>query len=272
MRIHTSRRWPASVALVLALTAGAAARAGQPASRSSVSARYVEVKACRPPEEEGEFLQSCVKIASGRRAGKLLGAGVVAPGGQAAAVLSHRRYGGAGDRVTVKVYGPDGRLEASYPMGAGGEEFALVWAPAPARYLGWIEVDGRGGVLRVVDRRRQRVVLTAISPLEEWPVFAPRGARVLVPRASAREATPRAPGEGAEEPVRELEVQDLAVKGSRRVVLRAGAGEELTAPRWGSPTQVTATLRKVGASKGKPVQAQVPLPAPPAPPPPAAEE
>jgi hypothetical protein len=220
---------------------------------------YVEVTGCRPAKEEGEFLQTCVKVAAGKKAGKVLGPGRVAPGGRAAAVIHHRRYGAASDRVSVMVYGPEGRAE-TYPIGeSGGEEFALHWAAGSSRYLGWVEVDGRGGVLKIVDRRRKRFLLSVLTPLEEWPIFAPGGPRALIPIGAAADE------------VRELQIVDLPSR-SRQTVLRAPAGEELVAPRWLSPTQVQATLRKVGALKGKLVTGKVKPPPPPPPRPDAPEE
>jgi hypothetical protein len=204
---------------------------------------YVEVTGCRPAAEEGEFLQSCVKINVGKHAGRVLGPGWVAPGGQAAAVLQHRRYGASSDRVTLRLHGAVGRFEGSYAMGSGGEEYKVSWSPA-GRFLAWVEVDGRGGQLRVVDRLRKRVVLTTLAPIEEWPVFAPSGSKLLLPA-----------GPPGQERVRELAIIDLMIKGSRQVVLRTAFDEELVQPRWISPSAVQATRRKLGASQGgKPVQ------------------
>lgn len=225
------------------LTTVAPARASGP---------YAEVKSCRPPEEESEFLQSCVRLTSGRHAGKTLGPGLIAPSGGAAAVLHHRRYGGSGDRITVKLYGADGKLQGSFPMGTGADEFPLFWSPPPSRYLAWIEVDGRGGTLRIVDVRRRRLVLSQLSPLEEWPVFSPKGSLVLIPLA--------APGPTADA-VREVAVVDLASRRTRQVVLRSGPEEELVQPKWLSERQIGATLRKRGEQSGRPVQATIPSPA-----------
>jgi hypothetical protein len=243
-----------SRASLRALTLAATAVAGF-APTTARGSSYVEVTGCRPAKEEGEFLQICVKVASGRKAGKLLGPGRVAPGGAAAAVIHHRRYGSPADRVSVLVYGPEGRAE-TYPMGEpGGDEFALQWAPGSSRYLGWVEVDGRGGLLKVVDRRRKRFLLSLLTPLEEWPVFAPRGARALLPVGAAGENP-------LEAQVRELQIIDLPSR-TRQTVLRAAAGEELVAPRWISPTVVQATLRKIGVLKGKLVSGKLKAPPPP---------
>jgi hypothetical protein len=220
--------------------------------RASAAPLYVESKGCRPADEEGEFLQSCVKVATGKKAGKVLGPGWAAPGGQAAAVLQHRRYGAASDRITLRLHGAMGRFEGSYQMGAGSEEFHVVWSPA-GRFLAWVEVDGRGGQLRVVDRIRRRVILTTLTPLEEWPFFAPSGSKLLLPV-----------GTKGEERVRELCILDLLVKGSRQTVLRAGADEELVQPRWTSPLAISAVRRKVGTAKGKTVQGAFTPPPPPA--------
>ena len=216
---------------------------------------YVEVTGCRPPKEEGEFLQTCVKVASGKKAGKVLGPGRVAAGGVAAAVVHHRRYGTPGDRVSVMVYGPEGRAE-TYPMGESGcEEYGLHWAPGSSRYLAWVEVDGRGGLLKIVDRKRKRFLLSVLTPLEDWPIFAPSGPRALIPIGGSTDD----PLEGK---VRELQIVDLPSR-SRQTVLRAPAGEELVGPKWLSPTQIQATLRKLGAAKGKLVTGKVKPPPPP---------
>ncbi len=249
--LRTNNRAPvvvAALAVAALLGPGALARASS----------YVEVSGCRPAKEEGEFLQTCVKVASGRKAGKLLGPGRVAPGGSAAAVIHHRRYGASADRVSVLVYGPDGRAE-TYPMGeAGSEEYALQWAPGSSRYLAWVEVDGRGGLLKVIDRGRKRFVLSVLTPLEDWPIFAPKGPRALIPLGGSGDD----PLEGK---VRELQIVDLPSR-SRQTVLRAGAGEELTGPKWLGPTQIQATLRKVGAAKGKLVTGKLVVKPPPKPP------
>jgi hypothetical protein len=222
------------------------------AVRASAAPLYVEVKGCRPAEEEGEFLQGCVKVATGKKAGKVLGPGWVAPGGQAAAVLQHRRYGASSDRITLRLHGAMARFEGSYQMGSGSEEFNVVWSPA-GRFLAWVEVDGRGGLLRVVDRIRKRVVLSTLTPLEEWPFFSPSGHKLLLPV-----------GTKGEERVRELCILDLLVKGSRQTALRASADEELVQPRWVSPLGISAVKRKVGAAKGKTVQGAFTPPPPPA--------
>jgi len=215
---------------------------------------YVEVKDCRPPSEEGEFLQTCVKLNVGRRAGRVLGPGWVAPGGQAAAVLQHRQYGATSDRVALRVHGPTGRFEGTYSMGSGGEEHAVFWSAA-GRFLAWVEVDGRGGLLRVVDRQRRRQVLSVVSPLEEWPIFAPSGSKLLLPV-----------GRPGDDRTRELCIIDLLVKGSRQTVLQAMPDEELTQPRWIAPNTVQAVRRKVGGQKGKTVQGSFRAPPPPPPP------
>jgi hypothetical protein len=211
------------------------------------AASYVEVNGCRPPAEEGEFLQSCVKVASGRGEGTVLGPGLVAPGGSTAAILHHKKYGHPTDRVTVRLYGARGKLESSFPMGSGGEEFLMAWAPASSRFLAWVEVDGRGGVVKVIDCRKRRIIFSALSPLEEWPLFAPRSARLLIPRG----------GKGQEPMalrVQSAEVVDLLTR-ERRVILRADSGEELVDLRWISTSTLGATLRRIGAGKGKNVQA-----------------
>ena len=213
---------------------------------ASAAALYLEVKDCRRPAEEGEFLQTCVKVVSGPKAGTILGPGSVAPSGQAAAVLHHRRYGSPSDRLVVKVYGTGGRLSGSYPMGSGGDEFPLQWTPPPSRYLGWVEVDGRGGLLRIVDCRRRRFALSAASPLEEWPIFAPHGARALIPK--------RAPTtDGSSDVVRAMEMVSLDGPPQRQTVIQTGPEEELVQIHWLSPTELGATRRKVGASKGQTV-------------------
>lgn len=219
----------ALILLLLGLNLPSPARAGP---------SYVEVRDCRPPDEDGEFLQSCVKLTAGRRAGRVLGPGLVAPGGQAAAVLRHRRYGTASDRVTVRIYGPGGRALVTVPMGEGGDEFTLVWSPS-GRFLAWVEVDGDGGKLRVVDRERGRLVLSARSPLEAWPIFSPSGDRVLLPA-----------GRGSEDRVAELFVIDLLRRGGKRSVLQAGPDEELLQPRWLSPSTVQALRRKASSDRG----------------------
>jgi hypothetical protein len=63
--------------------------------------------------------------------------------------------------------------------------------------------------------------------------------------------------------VREVAVVDLPSK-HRQSALRAGAGEELAGLRWLSPRELQATLRKVGAVKGKSVVGRVKEPPPPA--------
>jgi hypothetical protein len=187
-----------------------------------------------------------VKVASGSQAGKILGPGSVAPSGQAAAVLHHRRYGSPSDRLVVKVYGSGGRLQGSYPMGSSGDEFALYWTPPPSRYLGWVEVDGRGGLLRVADCRRRRFALSAVSPLEEWPIFAPRGARAMIPRRDPD-------SDRSSDTVRAVDVVSLDAPPLRQTVLSASPEEELVQLRWLSPTEIGATLRKVGGSEGQAV-------------------
>lgn len=243
--IHAGRVRRVVGVTVLVLLESAAARASS----------YVEVNGCRPPKEEGEFLQTCVKVASGRKAGKVLGPGKVAPGGAAAAVIHHRRYGTSSDRVSVMVYGPEGRAE-TYPMGdSGADEYALHWAAGSSRYLAWVEVDGRGGVLKIVDRRRKRFLLSVLTPLEEWPIFAPKGPRALLPLGAAGD-------EPLEARVRELQIVDLPSR-SRQTVLKAASGEELVGPKWLSPTQIQATLRKLGAIKGKLVTGKIVIKPPP---------
>jgi hypothetical protein len=251
--------------LVVALALGAGAPSRLRAAPVPRGAPFAEVKGCRDAEQEGEFLQTCVKLLVGRRAGQVLGPGLVAPTGRMAAVVHHRRYGKLSDRVTVRIFGPDGKLATSFPMGAGGEEFLLSWAPG-GRFLGWIEVDGRGGLLKVVDCRRRRVALSAPSPLEQWPVFPEKGTRPLV--MLPRRATTDAP---VSERVQSIEVVDLQDR-SRKVVLSAIKDEELVDPRWLAPELVGATLRKIGAAKGKPVQGKMrPRPPPPEKPPDAGE-
>jgi hypothetical protein len=229
------------------------------------SVPFAEVKGCRAAEQEGEFLQTCVKLLVGRRAGEVLGPGLVAPTGRLAAVVHHRHYGKLSDRVTVRIYGPNGKVASTFPMGAGGEEFLLAWAPGASRFLGWVEVDGRGGLLRIVDCRRQRIALSSPSPLEQWSVFPDKGSRPLA--MIPRRATTDAP---TSERVQSIEVIDLQDR-SRKVVLSAGRDEELVEPRWLGPELVGATLRKIGAAKGKPVQGKMRPRPPPAEKPDAAE-
>jgi hypothetical protein len=233
--------------LCLLLPTGAAARI----------ASYAEVQSCRDAAEEGEFLQSCVKLLVTRRAGTVLGPGLVAPGGRVAAVLHHKRYGSVADRVTVRIYGPDGKLAGSFPMGSAGDEYALAWAPGSSRYLAWVEVDGRGGTLKVADWRRRRIAISAASPLEEWPIFAPKGVRLMIPRGGdgVPPGSEPVPDPTAEQ-VQFVEVIDLLDR-ARQTVLRAGKGEELVGLRWISADTVGATLRKLGAAKGKPVQGRL---------------
>jgi hypothetical protein len=219
---------------------------------------YAEVQSCRDAAEEGEFLQSCVKLLATRRAGKVLGPGLVAPGGRVAAVLHHKRYGSIADRVTVRIYGADGKLACSFPMGSGGDEFALAWAPGSSRYLAWVEVDGRGGTLKVADWRRRKIVLSAPSPLEEWPLFAPKGARVMIPRGAESAAAGAATSDPGSGRVQLVEVVDLLER-ARQTVLRAGKQEELVGLRWVGADAVGGTLRKLGADKGKPVQGRMRL-------------
>jgi hypothetical protein len=251
-RLGRPRR-PAGGALLGLLLGLAPAASAAPAAPSP----YSLVKRCRPAGEEVEFLRTCVELVR-RGQTTRLGPGLVALGGKRAVVLHHRRYGADADRVTVRVYGPSGKIEATFPMGASGAEYALHLSPDPGRFLAWVEVDGRGGRLVVLDLARGRIAFRAPTPLDDWEVFSPKTATLLLPH--------RAQGsDPLSESIVKLEVVGFAPRW-RKVALVAGKGEELTQPRWAGADLVVATLRKVGASSGKTVQARVaPPPPPPAP-------
>jgi hypothetical protein len=215
---------------------------------SLLAAPFVEIKDCRPPEEDGEFLQSCVKMVEGKRSGQILGPGLVAPTGQYAAVVQHRRYGRPTDRVTLRIYGPTGRLQGTYPM-SSGDEYDLFYPASSDRYLAWVETDGRGGQLRLLDLRRQRIVLSAITPLDSWPIFSPRDLLLMIPRRGAG-------ADLTDDRVGQIEAVELPSR-RRMVVLSAQKDEELIDLHWLAPDAIGATLLAPGQKKGKVVRGVV---------------
>jgi hypothetical protein len=209
-------------------------------------APFTEEKNCRPLEENGEFLQDCVKVHVGRKPDRILGPGRISSSGDFAAVLQHRRYGSKNDRVTLKIYDAAGKLWSTVLMSERGDEYTFHWAPRGCPFLAWVEVDGRGGTLRVLDVRRRRFSLSLLTPLDDWPFFPSEGCNIMIPRGEIMQETlsPR---------VTELEIMNLETK-KRKVVLRASSEEAFVDVQWSSSKTITATLRSLAGKKDTPVK------------------